>query len=1158
MKRITLNWLSVLLIVSLGMAALPVGGSAASQRQEPARGYNPETGRLAYLSVEAGSVPGFNASAAPQSQAGTVLQVFGTEFGLADPGGELESLREYSGENGQSVIRYRQVYQGIPVLAGEIIINISPDGRTLSISGETSPGLALDVQPVIAAEIASQVALELVAKSYQLDLSLLSVTQPELWIFDESLLTASDRLPELTWRMEVSAVEAGFPVREFILVNAIDGKISLHFNQIDTAWITEYTAASSEPDVADHSTEGILGTPIISVYTMNHSTGTLPGTWVCDETNTAACDGAGGDDADAVNAYAYSQDTYEFYATHHARDSIDGAGMDIISSVHYGTGYANAFWNGAQMVYGDGFAVDDVVGHELTHGVTDYESALIYLYQSGAINESFSDIWGEFVDQTNGSGNDTPSVKWLIGEDIGAIRSMSNPPTYSDPDKITSAYFYTGTNDGGGVHTNSGVNNKAAYLMVEGGSFNSRTITAIGMAKTAAVYYEVQTNLLGMGANYTDLYYALQQACWNLIGGAAGITADDCTQVRVAAEAVEMNIKPSQSYTPMPDVCAAGTYPVDLFSDDFESGLVQWSTGAIVGSNRWFWATPGLSSVSHSLWGDNPAIVSDSYAALGANVALPAGSSPFLYFRHFFEFETSYDGGVLEYSSNDGGAWLDAASLFNSGQNYTGTLSTASDNPIEGRQAFTGVSHSMVGSRYNLASLAGQNVRFRWRMGTDTGIEYMGWLVDDVRLYTCQTIPAWYLAEGYTGAGFGTFILIQNPNLDAANVEVTYMLQGGGTVVRNIVVQARSRYTIVTHDPSQVGPDQAFSTKLTSTQPIIVERAMYWPNGTGTSGGHVTTGITSPAATWYLAEGYTGGGFGTFILIQNPNALDANVQLTYMLQGGGTVVKNVTVPGNSRFTVLAHDVSQVGPDQAFSTRLDSDRPIIVERAMYFNNEGHNAVGITQPQTDWYLAEGYTGAGFGTYILVQNPNTADANVVVTYMIQGGGTVVRNLIVPGNSRATIVAQDAGQVGVDQAFSTHLNSDQPIVVERAMYWPNGDPGQYGGHDSPGTVTAGRVWNLAEGYTGSGFATFILVQNPGALGATVEVTYMLQSGGTIVRTVNVPANSRYTILAHDPGQVGPDQAFSTRLLSDQPIIVERAMYFSNGGHSTTGVMEP
>ena len=160
------------------------------------------------------------------------------------------------------------------------------------------------------------------------------------------------------------------------------------------------------------------------------------------------------------------------------------------------------------MLYGDGFAsADDVVGHELTHGVTQFESNLLYYYQSGAINESLSDVFGEFVDLTNGVGNDTAGVRWLLGEDlsIGAIRNMANPPAFGDPDRMTSSLYTGTTSDNGGVHTNSGVNNKAASLMVDGGTFNGHTVTALGIDKVARFYYKAQVDLLTSGSDYSDL-----------------------------------------------------------------------------------------------------------------------------------------------------------------------------------------------------------------------------------------------------------------------------------------------------------------------------------------------------------------------------------------------------------------------------------------------------------------------------------------------------------------------------------------------------------------------------------------------------------------------------------------------------------------------------
>jgi Zn-dependent metalloprotease len=287
-----------------------------------------------------------------------------------------------------------------------------------------------------------------------------------------------------------------------------------------------------------------------STYSVSGGT-MLPGGFLCNQTKIVCTNGS---NLDADQAHLYAAHTFNFYKVHHGRNSYNGLGATIISSVDYGIGYQNAFWNGSQMVYGDAMAADDVVGHELTHAVTEYTSDLIYSYQSGAINESLSDLWGEFIDQTNGSGNDDASVTWLLAEDsaLGPIRSMKNPPAYGDPDRMGSPNYYTGSGDNGGVHINSGVNNKAAYLIVAGGTFNGKGITGIGLDKTAAVYYEVQTHLLTSGSNFNDLYYALDQGCRNLIGGVEGITQTDCNQVVLAADAVEMGGDFSGTATPTP------------------------------------------------------------------------------------------------------------------------------------------------------------------------------------------------------------------------------------------------------------------------------------------------------------------------------------------------------------------------------------------------------------------------------------------------------------------------------------------------------------------------------------------------------------------------------------------------------------------------------
>ena len=478
----------------------------------------------------------------------------------------------------------------------------------------------------------------------------------------------------------------------------------------------------------------------------------LPGTFLCDQTKPNCTNGSNSH-ADAAHRYAIG--TRDFYHAGFERYGFDNAGMTVISTVHYcdpddGCPYANAFWNGEQMVFGDEFdypLADDVVAHEFTHGVTEYESNLFYYYQSGAINESFSDLWGEYYDQSNSEGNDGSNVKWRIGEDIlgqGVTRSMSDPSFYGHPDMISSPNYYEGEDDNGGVHTNSGVNNKAVYLMVDGGAFNGKTVTALGWEKTAAIYYEVNTNLLLSGSDYSDLYYALQQACTNLIGK-KGITAGDCTEVKDALDAVQMNSQPAPNFNTDAPLCTVNT-PVIAFADDLETGTGKWtfSNGAY---KRWQLDTPYgpyAQSGQHSLFADDyPAKVTDATAKLTAFVV---PSEAYLHFAHAYGFESGYntgdptfynfDGGVLEYSTNGGSTWTDAGSLIQA-NGYKGTLFTGAGNPLSGRSAFVGSSHGYISTRLNLASLAGKTVTFRWRMGLDEAGFAWGWWVDNVKVYTC-------------------------------------------------------------------------------------------------------------------------------------------------------------------------------------------------------------------------------------------------------------------------------------------------------------------------------------------------------------------------------------------------------------------------------------
>ncbi len=217
----------------------------------------------------------------------------------------------------------------------------------------------------------------------------------------------------------------------------------------------------------------------------------------------------------AVDAHYYADQVYDYYLNTHNRNSFDNKGATIQSIVHYGQKYNNAAWTGQYMIYGDGDGVNfsefsganDVIAHELTHAVTEKTADLVYENQPGALNESFSDVFGYFVDPED----------WLMGEDIytpgvagDALRSLSNPALYGQPAHMDQYKNLPNTSAGdwGGVHTNSGIPNKAAY----------NTIQSIGKTKAEKIYYRALTQYLTSNSQFVDAKKALAQAASDLYG----------------------------------------------------------------------------------------------------------------------------------------------------------------------------------------------------------------------------------------------------------------------------------------------------------------------------------------------------------------------------------------------------------------------------------------------------------------------------------------------------------------------------------------------------------------------------------------------------------------------------------------------------------------
>jgi hypothetical protein len=291
-----------------------------------------------------------------------------------------------------------------------------------------------------------------------------------------------------------------------------------------------------------------------------------------------------------------------------------------------------------------------------------------------------------------------------------------------------------------------------------------------------------------------------------------------------------------------------------------------------------------------------------------------------------------------------------------------------------------------------------------------------------------ETSERWYLAEGCTAGGFETWVLVQNPGSEPAEVSLSYMTSSGLVGGPTATLGARQRVTFNVADT--VHGAWEVSTMVTADQPVVAERAMYGGNRTWA---HDSIGVTSYSTVWYLAEGCTMPGFETWILIQNPGASGTTVNLTYMTPSGPVAGPSETIEAHSRKTfnvgdtVLAWEVS---------TRVDSDMPVIAERAMYGNGRswGTDSVGVTEPATDWYLAEGSTGQGFETWVLVQNPNAEPVQVTLTFMTVQGAIPGPSVRMEPNSRMTFNVWET--VSIQWEVSTAVHSDKPVIAERAMY--------------------------------------------------------------------------------------------------------------------------
>ncbi len=475
----------------------------------------------AYFPVEAGKFDN------PEQMAGTFLSKQRNFFVNESAAVSFDKIRVKS-QGPRTYVRYQQKYAGIPIFGAELIVQVNAkDGIGAVTSDIMRNTQELDrgkvsLSPKMDAVEAKKRAVEwLTAQHKGLQFA---ASEPKMMIYAPSVVGNRGEA-KLVWQTEVGNTGEAI-VKENILIDAHRGEIVFHHPLIYNAVYREVWDYNSTPN------------PVLALV---ENDGNYP---------------TGINDID--KAYDYLKDTYDFYYTYHERQGYDGNGANSVAKVRYNED--NARWTGTYMRLGNGNATDDIVGHEFTHGVTESESDLTYSGESGAICESFSDMWGEWIDQTNSDGNDISAVKWYLFEDWSGTpwpwRRMDKPSlcctsiTYGSdfndlpqPETYNDLNFYTGSQDCGGVHHNLGVGNKLSYLLTDGDTFNGYQISGIGIDKTSALFYECQTNLLTSSADYEDLGNALIQASINLADD-IGITEAERHNVARACLAVEIYSPP--------------------------------------------------------------------------------------------------------------------------------------------------------------------------------------------------------------------------------------------------------------------------------------------------------------------------------------------------------------------------------------------------------------------------------------------------------------------------------------------------------------------------------------------------------------------------------------------------------------------------------------
>jgi hypothetical protein len=713
----------------------------------PVRIARGDDGSARVVDVAAARNPTVTRATSVRAAARAHLSRYGALVGVSDPGTRLVAGAVTRSVSGHDVVRFTEQRHGLPVIAGSVAVDLRPDRQLGSVTAAVSRAT------VPSATYSSQAALQGVlarAAEARGGRTGLRADQPRHLLYDPAVLGVRRSADPAThargvWWVEV---QAGPAYHRAVLVDDRSGAVVLDLDLVEQV---------NRVVCDNHNDNTRLDLPCTSDFARTEN-------------------GPRSNVKDVNDAFELAGVVSHFYRQIGGLNLTRMLGVDegnhrsLSSTVRYCDAGArpescplqNAFWNGVGMFYGQGFAsADDVVGHEMTHGVISRNADLFYWGQSGAINESLADIMGEIVDHRHHVRGESRS-SWRVGEDlpIHAIRDLKDPGRFDQPDSMTSKrYQRSGAFDNAGVHINSGVGNRTFYLISQGGKQGGRTVHGIdgrSLAKSATLYLDVIQHLVS-GSDYADLAAVMDRSCRVLARHhRAGFTRGDCRNVHRATLATRLRTSPPRAQQP-PDAelrCPKGRGPVRmLFDSEKGDPASRFDAGALwlrAPNASVFPAVPANATSGHRSWYSMEPDTTTVSSLTMHPVALPAGRPAYLWFQQwrFMEAATlsdgtrvNYDGGTVEVADTTRGLAPSPAEGLPWVNGPRDRIVRGQGNPAGGRLAFGRDSRGYVASRLKLTKYAGHAASPRFTMNVDNINADLGWYLDDIRVYTCGRGP---------------------------------------------------------------------------------------------------------------------------------------------------------------------------------------------------------------------------------------------------------------------------------------------------------------------------------------------------------------------------------------------------------------------------------